>query len=371
MGIEAMKRIRPRDSRNLFFHDGGWWVDVQIDGRRYREYAGPTEARARAYRDKLRAWKRDTDLGLPAAKPEGDPVKFEGFAADYLALYAKRKRSYERDKRSVDRLKGFLAGWNLKDINAEAVARYRASRTGMSPATVNRELACLRTMLYKAVEYGRLNAYPLPTKKLLEKEPEFKPRILELEEARCLCDVADPAFLRDAIVIYLGTGMRLRELLGLPRGDVDFRRRELTVTAERAKNGRARTIPLGSQALDVLKSRPGREYFFENPRTGRPVHSLDAAWKTAKTNAGIKGRLRIHDLRDTYATWQLRAGVDIRTVSELIGDSPEVTLKRYCHSDARTKRAAVENLPDLTSKSRQKVHEAPAEEAVVASESVN
>jgi integrase len=218
-------------------------------------------------------------------------------------------------------------------------------------------------MLYKAVEYGRLKAYPLPTKKLLEKEPEFKPRILEFEEAQRLVEFADPAFLRDAIVVYLATGMRLCELLGLPRGDVDFRRRELTIRADRAKNGKARTIPLSPQALEVLKARPGREYFFENPKTGRPINSLDAAWATAKTKAGINGRLRIHDLRDTFATWRLRAGVDIRAVSELIGDSPEVTLKRYCYSDAKTKRAAVEDLPDLirevTRKSKPRVLKKP------------
>jgi integrase len=121
----------------------------------------------------------------------------------------------------------------------------------------------------------------------------------------------------------------------------------------------------------VDKERPGREYFFENPKTGRPIDSLDGAWATAKTKTGITGRLRMHDLRDTFATWRLRAGVDIRTVSELIGDSPEVTLKRYCHSDAKTKRAAVEDLPDLTSRSRQKVQSDGVEEAPTASESVN
>jgi len=366
-----MNRIKPRDRRNLFFHDGWWWVDIQIKKKRYREKAGATEAKARDYRDRLRVWGRDASFGMPVEKPEGAPLRFEEFADDYLALYAKRKRSCERDERSIAHLKGFFTGTLLKDIGAEAVARYRASRAGMSAGTVNRELACLRTMLYKAVEYGRLKAYPLPTKKLLEKEPEFKPRILELEEAQRLVEFADPAFLHDAIVIYLATGMRLRELLGLPRGDVDFRRRELMITASRAKNGKARTIPLGPQVLEILKARPGREYFFENPKTGRPIDSLDGAWATAKTKAGITGRLRMHDLRDTFATWRLRAGVDIRTVSELIGDSPEVTLKRYCHSDAKTKRAAIEDLPDLTSRSRQKVQTDGEAEAPTASESVN
>ena len=346
-------------------------MEIQINGKRYREKAGATEAKARDFRDKLRSWKRDSDRGLPTAKPEGEPVRFETFADDYLKLYAKHKRSYDRDKLSVDHLKAFFRGFRLSDIDAEAVDRYRASREGKSVATVNRELACLRTMLYLAVRYGKIRTYPLPTKKLLRREPEFKPRVLELEEAERLVAVADKTYLRDAIIVYLGTGLRKHELLGLARADVDFKRKELTVTAERAKNGKARTIPLGPQVVAVLAARPGREYFFENPKTGQPVDQIDCAWRTAKENAGIKGRLRIHDLRDTFATWRLRAGVDIRTVAELIGDSPEITLRRYCHSDTRTKRAAVAEMPDLLTACRQKVQPAVPTEGANNSDSVS
>ena len=130
-------------------------MEIQIKGKRYREKAGATEAKARDFRDKLRSWKRDSDLGLPTTKPEGEPVRFETFADDYLKLYAKQKRSYDCDKLSVDHLKAFFRGFRLSHIDAEAADRYRASREGKSVATVNRELACLRTMLYLAVRYGK------------------------------------------------------------------------------------------------------------------------------------------------------------------------------------------------------------------------
>ena len=200
----------------MSFRDGCWWVEIQIKGKRYREKAGATEAKARDFRDKLRSWKRDTDLGLPTTKPEGEPVRFETFADDYLALYAKRKRSYDRDDISIGHLKDFFKGWLLKDVNAEAVARYRASREGKSVATVNRELACLRTALRKAVEWGKLPAYPLPKERLLSREPEFKPRILEPEESRALIAVADPKWLRPAIIIWLNTGLRKQRALEAP-----------------------------------------------------------------------------------------------------------------------------------------------------------
>jgi integrase len=372
------KRIRPRESRGLFYRNGGWWIDVQINGKRYREYAGPTEGQARLYRNKLVSWKRDVKNGLPSSKPEGEPMRFETFADDYLELYAKRKRSFDRDDISIRHLKDFFKGWMFKDVDSEAVARYRASRKGKSVATVNRELACLRTALRKAVEWGKLPAYPLPKERLLGREPEFKPRILEPEESRALIAVADPKWLRPAIIIWLNTGLRKRELLRLRRADVDLKKRTLTVVSAHAKNGKERTMPINKLVAETLKALPGETYFFENPETGKPVLQIDGAWRTAKTRAGINGRLRIHDCRDTFATLALRGdpennlpGADIRTVAELIGDDPATALKRYCLSDERTKRTAVDRMAGIVLGSRQEVHEASSEDIQPASESVS
>jgi integrase len=381
------KRIRPRESRGLFYRNGGWWIDTQINGKRYREYAGPTEAQARLYRNKLVSWKRDVKNGLPTAKPEGEPVKFEAFADDYLDLYAKRKRSCGRDEISVAHLKAFFKGKMLKEIDAQAVDRYRADRAGakvamktpdgkdstrpLSAATINRELACLRTMLRKAVEWGKLPAYPLPKERLLARESEFKPRVLEPDESRRIVAAADPRWLRPAVIVWLNTGLRKMELLKLRRADVDLKRRRLTVVSANAKNGKERVLPINETVVETLAAMPGETYFFENPETGSHLWDLRRKFKTALTKAKVKGRVRIHDLRDTFATMALRGGVDIRTVAELIGDSPEVALKRYCHSDEKTKREAVDRIAGLVIESRQKLHEADLDDLQPASDSVS
>jgi len=366
------KRVRSRERRNLFFQSGAWWVDIRIAGKRIREEAGKTEAQARAFRDRLKAWKRDAHNGLPTARPEGQPVRFEALAADYLALYAKRKRSYERDERSVARLGAFFGGWPVRDINAEAVARYRASREGVTAATVNRELACLRTMLYKAVEWGKLPAYPLPTKNLLEREKRYRVRILEPDEASRLIAVADPRWLGPAIRIWLATGLRKMELLKLRRSDADLRKRLLTVVAENAKSGRERTIPITAAVAETLAALPGEEFFFENPASKDHLRRLDDSFRKAVADAGITGRLRIHDLRHTYGTWQALAGVDAKTLSELMGHSdPRITLDLYCHTSLDAKRAAVERIPALGFGSGQNVHGGPAEHLEPGSESVS
>jgi integrase len=309
---------------------------------------------------------------LPTKKPEGEAVKFKAFADDFLALYAARKRSYRRDAISITHLKKFFSGRNLKDIDAEAVARYRASRVGLSPATINRELACLRTALRKGVEWGKLQVYPLPTEKLLEKEKKFKPRILEPEEARHLIASADPIRLRPAIIIWLGTGLRKMELLKLRREDVDFKRMLLTVVAENAKSGQERTIPISETVSGTLRALPGDMYFFENSETKAHVSNLMKSFKTALKRTKIVGRVRIHDLRHTYGTWSAQAGVDAKTLSELMGHSdPRITLDLYCHTSLVVKRAAVNKIPDLTGESRHKVQSSGLDEPSTLSPSVN
>ena len=370
-----MNRIKPRDRRNLFFHDGWWWVDIQIKGQRYREKAGATEAKARDYRDKLRSWGRDSAKGLPSRKPEGEVVTFKESADNYLNLYSKlEKRAWKRDEISIAHLNAFFAGAKLKDITADDAARYRISRAAadISPKTTNVELGCLRAICRKALADGKISEYPLGTRKLLQKVKPFKSRILTVDEARRVIAAADPRQLRPAIIVWLNTGLRKMELLKLKREDVDFRERLITVIAENSKNGKARTIPMNATVAEILSARPGKVYFFENPATGKPVVGVIRAFRTALDKVGIKDRVRLHDLRHTHATWQIKAGVDVKTLSENLGHADaKMTLDLYCHSSLETKRAAVALIPDLTGESRHKVHADAEAGGETASESVN
>ena len=372
-----MRRIKSRDKRNLFFRDGWWWIDIQIDGRRIREKAGATEAKARDYRDKLRSWARDSSRGLPTRKPEGEALTLKDAADNYLELYsklAKRKSSWERDKISVAHLNAFFGDKRLKDLTPDDAAHYKNHRAddGKSAKTSNAELACLRSICRKALTDGKIEAYPLGTRKLLQKTKAYKPRILTEDEARRLVAAAHPGQLQPAVVIWLNTGLRHRELLKLRREDVDFKERLITVIAENSKNGKPRTIPVNEAVAEILAARPGVVNLFENPTTGKPLRSLIKPFQTAVAKAEIKGRLRIHDLRHTYATWQIKAGVDVKTLSELLGHSDaKITLDLYCHSSLEAKRAAVAKVPELRPESRHKLHGTATTDDKNVSESIN
>jgi integrase/recombinase XerD len=80
-------------------------------------------------------------------------------------------------------------------------------------------------------------------------------RILTDEEEAALLVAASP-ILKAAVVFSLNTGLRLGEMLSLTWGDVDLERREVTVTAEKAKGKRTRRVPLNESAHDSLVARP-------------------------------------------------------------------------------------------------------------------
>jgi integrase len=114
----------------------------------------------------------------------------------------------------------------LKDIDSFLVERYKAKRkTEVSPATFNRELAFMKTMFSKAVEWGRLESNPLQNVKKL-KENNGRMRILKPEEMKRLLDVAN-GHLKPILTVALNTGMRRGEILNLKWENVNLSKRTI------------------------------------------------------------------------------------------------------------------------------------------------
>ena len=156
----------------------------------------------------------------------------------------------------------------------------------------------------------------------------------------------------------LATGLRRGELLGLKWTDVDLDRGVLKIQrAISRQNGKVveaplktknayRTLPLSADAIDVLMQQRRKtgnsEWVFPSP-TGGPMspdsvlHMLQRVLK----RAGLP-RIRFHDLRHTFATMALQNGVDVKTVSSMLGHySAGFTLDTYAHvtTDAQLKAA--------------------------------
>ena len=163
--------VKQKKDRNLKFQEGKWYVDFTAQGKRIRQFGGYTKEQARNTLAKLRIDKLDEKLGFK--KPELEDVPFEKFADDFLELYSKQnKRSWQRDEASLNVLKKFFKTDTLQSIGPEKVERFKAKRKAeVKPATVNRELACLKTLFNKAVEWGKLEESSLGAVKKFKEPP--------------------------------------------------------------------------------------------------------------------------------------------------------------------------------------------------------
>ena len=77
---------------------------------------------------------------------------------------------------------------------------------------------------------------------------------------------------------------------------------------------------------------------------GKPVRSIRKGFEAAKQRAGITRRIRRYDLRHMTASELLAAGIDIKTVSEILGNTPEQCMRAYLHVRTEQKRNAVDKL---------------------------
>ena len=179
------------------------------------------------------------------------------------------------------------------------------------------------------------------------KEPKQRLRYLEYDEEATLLNVSTP-LLHDVIEVSLNAGLRIRaEALSLRVDDVDLQRRVLTVQAAYAKNGKTRTIPLNSRAIEALRRRlnaTNGSYVFSQPN-GQPYKSLEKPFTDACKRAGLHGTgVSLHTLRHTFASRLVMAGVDLRTVQELGGWSDLSMVQRYAHLNQNHKAQAIEKI---------------------------
>lgn len=283
--------------------------------------------------------------GLPAARQD---VKFSEFSQTYIDDYAKQhKKSWRDDQYRLEaNMIPFFGSLCLHEITSQTIEQYRAKRlkSGVSRSTVNRELTILKKMFNLAVDWGLAQSNPATKVKLFSENDTQKERILAHdEEARLLAE--SPDYLKPILVIALNTGMRRGEILNLRWDQVDLRGRQIAV--RKTKSGKDRLIPISSRLLSVFSllgpHRGESRLVFPNPATGRPYTEVKKSFKMACERAGIEG-LRFHDLRHTFATRLVKAGVDIITVRDLLGHFSIRVTQRYTHPGQGQKVAAVELL---------------------------
>ncbi len=258
---------------------------------------------------------------------------FKELAAEYLK-WAERQRSYKSKKGFVLQLVDVFGNLPLRRFNTKIVEQLQTERIqrGNKPATINRLLATIKHMFNKAVEWDMVEEETLKRirkVKLLE-ENNRRLRYLSKEECKELINSCDP-HVRPIVITALNTGMRKREILSLKWDNVDLRHGFILLNV--TKNGERREIPINNTLRNTLQGITRRldiPYVFYNSVTGKPYQDVKRSFYTALRRAGIRD-FKFHDLRHTFASQLVMAGVDITTVRELLGHKTLTMTLRYAH----------------------------------------
>ena len=266
-------------------------------------------------------------------------------------------------------LTGKLMQQLYKKLLAEGrVERIEAQKQpkGLSTKTVRNIHQIISSALKLAVEQ-RLIAHNPADGCALPKAERKEMQTLPVEQLTSFLREAKDSGVYELYYLDLATGLRRGELLGLKWDDVDLKngilhvRRQImrqngaVVEAPLKTKNSYRSIAIPADAVEVLKTQRekvgcGSEYVFPSP-TGGPIspdsvlHMLQRVLK----RAGLE-RVRFHDLRHTFATLALQNGVDVKTVSGMLGHySAGFTLDTYAHVTTAAQRTAANTMGNILS----------------------
>lgn len=328
----------------VFKKGKNWYIDYYLKGQRKRKKIGPSKKLAlQVLKDVQAKIVKKEYLGILEEKR----ILFEDFAEQYLnyAKANKARSTFRRDQVSVDHLTEFFKGKYLFEITPEMIENYKVSRLEkVEPAPINRELACLRHMYNKAIEWGYLKSNPVKSIKRL-KEPPGRLRYLKPEEVKRLLDACHN-HIRSVVITALNTGMRKSELFNLKWKDVDLENRKITVI--NSKNNESRIIPINQTLYEELLSlskKSNGEYVFSHSN-GIPFGDIKKGFSSALKRAGIED-FRFHDLRHTFGSYLVMQGVDLRTVQQIMGHKDIKMTMRYSHLSPEHIQEAVKKLDSL------------------------
>ena len=285
-----------------------------------------------------------------------------GLARNSLAAYRRDLRRYEQYLRRT----GCRDAGAVREATVSAyvdhLKRARDAEGGprFAPSSIARALVAVRSFHRFCVDEGFVDADP-SEEVGAPRVPQGLPKALteaEVDALLATVDGDDPRALRDHAILetLYATGVRISELVGLDREDLDL---EDGLVRVFGKGSKERVVPVGRSARRSIveylaRGRPALERpatrrvsgdpLFLNVRGGRLTRQ--SCWKlvtTAGERVGIApGKLSPHVLRHSCATHMLEHGADIRVVQELLGHASLSTTQVYTKVSPERLRAVYE-----------------------------
>jgi len=317
-----------------------------------RRKGWPTQSRTFRIKVDAEAWARSVetnmDKGIYQSLDEAEETTLKEIIDRFINEYAPRHYRHRDDEKEAwrfqcSRLKDAIGVYSLAAIDQKLVAKYRDERLtppsgsklkAVGESTVRKELYMLSKIFgFIETECGINLPRGNPVTKIRKpSEGKARERRLSIDEWKKLeeqCLRSRNKSLHPALILAVETAMRQGEMLGLHWENVDFQR-NIAMLSE-TKNGEARTVPLTTRVVDILKSLPQQTSGLVLQVERQTLyHAFEAACK----RAGIDD-YTWHDLRhEALSRLAERGDMTVLELAEVSGHKTIQMLKRYTHLQA-------------------------------------
>ena len=361
----------------FYYKDGDKWKEVSRSFKATSRRAA--KKRADEIKEELEHAAQAADSPGLAPLPEED-MTVEGFLRRFVdGLESSgqiEKTTAAGHRASAEHASRHLAGRRIDELTGEMILDWQdklLNEDGLCSDSVAKDHRLLKQALSYAVEIGALGRSPFTKSVRAPKRRRREPNALDDEGRRKLLGALDgmvDSELTLGVRLGLSAGLRREEICGLRWRDVDFGEGTIRVrnavteangkTYEKAPKSASsrRDVPLEPDLARHLRAKHdallpavgkaklagwyvlGNERWYLPSRLGKEFSALAKALDLVGT-AGT--RVCLHDLRHTYATFLIARGVDVKTVSSLMGHADAtVTLNVYASVDPSAHRRAAE-----------------------------
>lgn len=352
--------------KGIFQRGHIYWIRyTNINGDQVRE--STQSDKVRAAQDLLKLRQADVVKG---EQPDIVKIKnytFKELAVEYLT-YCQNQRDFRAKSIRIKQIVSEFGNLPLKNFTTQLLEKYQTRllttkrpplkgtdtpREPIAPSTVNRRIAALKNMFTKAADWNMVND---ATSKQVHKVKMFKEnnrrdQFLGAEEIQSLLDACSSnvvsitgktiqqkqAHLKPIIIFALNTGCRKDEILSLKWENVDMKHGFINMV--QTKNGERRQIPINDTLREAMKGMTRRLdvpwVFYEvvkkqDKEIVKRFGDIKRSFNTACKKAGIQDFV-FHSLRHTFASHLVMGGVDLTTVSRLLGHKSLTMTLRYSH----------------------------------------
>jgi len=262
--------------------------------------------------------------------------------------------SYESDiEQFYEYLRSTGRGVDMSKVDNVDIRGFMAglAKQGLKKSTSQRKLASIRSFFKYLYREGVIDKNPGKQVATPKKEKPL-PGFLNVDEAKLLMEAPEGTSVnasRDRAILetFYSSGLRISELAGLDRSDIDFSAGLVKVLG---KGNKERVVPIGEKALVAIngyfealrtneKQMKGTglstsvPLFLNNRGVRLGVRGVRRVVEKYVKVTGLSGNTTPHTLRHTFATHLLGGGADLRSIQEMLGHSSLSTTQKYTHVD--------------------------------------